>query len=152
MKNSILIDALAVFIVSCGQESDTEKLKAKLERIEKDIQSKTIEAAELEEKISKVDPKFSEKRDQSVLINAKTVKLQDFQHKIQVQGEVASRKNITMGAETMGRVSQINVSPGDMVKRNQLLVKLDAETTRNRVLELRSALDLASTIFQKQKL
>lgn len=151
MKNIILVVALAVFAVSCGQESDTEKLKAKLERIEKDIQAKTIEASELQEKISKLDPKFSEKRDQSVLIKTTTIQPQDFRHKIQVQGEVASRRNISMAAETMGRVSQINVSPGDMVKRNQLLVKLDAQTTRNRIQELRTALELATTIFDKQE-
>jgi RND family efflux transporter MFP subunit len=51
----------------------------------------------------------------------------------------------------MGRVTQINVTPGDMVKRNQLLVKLDAATTENSIKELKTALDLASTIYKKQK-
>ncbi|WKK74578.2 efflux RND transporter periplasmic adaptor subunit [Marivirga salinae] len=151
MKNSILIIALAVLMGACGGNSDVEKLKSKLERIEKDIQSKTIEAAELQDEIAELDPEFSKKSDQSVLIKSEKVKPQDFQHKIQVQGEVASRRNITMGAETMGRVTQINVSPGDMVKRNQLLVKLDAATTENSIKELKTALDLATTIFKKQK-
>jgi len=151
MKNSILIIALAVFMGACGGNSDVEKLKSKLERIEKDIQSKTIEAAELQEEIAELDPEFSKKSDQSVLIKSESVKPQDFQHKIQVQGEVASRKNITMGAETMGRVIQINVTPGDMVKRNQLLVKLDAATIENNIKELKTALELATTIFEKQK-
>ena len=136
---------------ACGGNSDVEKLKSKLERIEKDIQSKTIEAAELQEEIAELDPEFSKKSDQSVLIKSESVKPQDFQHKIQVQGEVASRKNITMGAETMGRVIQINVTPGDMVKRNQLLVKLDAATIENNIKELKTALELATTIFEKQK-
>ncbi len=136
---------------ACEGNSDVEKLKSKLEKIEKDIQSKTIEAAELQEEIAKLDPEFSKKADQSVLIKSESVKPQDFQHKIQVQGEVASRKNITMGAETMGRVTQINVTPGDMVKRNQLLVKLDASTIENSIQELKTALDLATTIYKKQK-
>jgi RND family efflux transporter MFP subunit len=89
--------------------------------------------------------------DQSVLIKAERIKTQDFRHKIQVQGEVASRKNITIGAEAMGRVTQVNVTPGDMVKRNQLLVKLDAATTENRIKELKTALELARTIFKKQQ-
>ncbi|MGM0580568.1 MAG: efflux RND transporter periplasmic adaptor subunit [Bacteroidota bacterium] len=151
MKNSILIIALAVLMGACGGNSDVEKLKSKLERMEKDIQKKTIEAAELQEEIAELDPEYTNKSDQSVLIKAESVKPQDFQHKIQVQGEVASRKNITMGAETMGRVTQINVSPGDMVKRNQLLVKLDAATTENNIKELKTALELATTIYEKQK-
>lgn len=151
MKNSILIIALAVLMGACGESSDVEKLKSKLERIEKDIQAKTIEAAEIQKKIAELDPEFSKKSEQSVLIKSEIIKPQDFQHKIQVQGEVASRKNITMGAETMGRVTQINVSPGDMVKRNQLLVKLDAATTENNIKELKTALELANTIYNKQK-
>lgn len=151
MKNSILILALAVLMGACNEGSESEKLKAKLEKIEKDIQSQTIEAAELKEQIAELDPEFAKVTDQSVLIKSETVKPMDFKHKIQVQGEVASRKNITMGAETMGRVTQVNVSPGDMVKRNQLLVKLDAPTTENSIKELKTALDLAGTIFEKQK-
>ncbi|WKV11344.1 efflux RND transporter periplasmic adaptor subunit [Marivirga harenae] len=151
MKNSILILALAVLMGACNEGSESEKLKAKLEKIEKDIQSQTIEAAELKEQIAELDPEFAKVTDQSVLIKSETVKPLDFKHKIQVQGEVASRKNITMGAETMGRVTQVNVSPGDMVKRNQLLVKLDAPTTENSIKELKTALDLAGTIFEKQK-
>jgi RND family efflux transporter MFP subunit len=151
MRNSLLIIALTVFMAACGGNSDVEKLKSKLERIEKDIQEKTIEANELQEEIAKLDPEFAKKTDQSVLIKQAVVKPQDFKHKINVQGEVASRKNITMGAETMGRVTQINVSPGDMVKRNQLLVKLDASTTENSIKELKTALDLATTIYKKQK-
>ncbi|MGJ3234676.1 efflux RND transporter periplasmic adaptor subunit [Marivirga sp.] len=151
MKNSILIIALAVLMGACNGGSESEKLKAELEKIEKDIQSKTIEAAELKDKIAELDPEFAKVTDQSVLIKSETIEPMDFKHKIQVQGEVASRKNITMGAETMGRVTQINVSPGDMVKRNQLLVKLDAPTTENSIKELKTALELATTIFEKQK-
>jgi len=136
---------------ACGGNSDVEKLKSELEKIEKDIQSKTVEAAKLQEEIAALDPEFSTTSDQSVLIKSKAVKPQNFKHKIQVQGEVASRKNITMGAETMGRVIQVNVTPGDMVKRNQLLVKLDASTTENSIKELKTALELATTIFEKQQ-
>ncbi|SMG11455.1 RND family efflux transporter, MFP subunit [Marivirga sericea] len=151
MRNLVLMISLAVLMSACGGDSDVAKLKSKLESIEKDIQEKTIEAAELEEKIAKMDPEFAKKTEQSVLIKSATIAKSDFKHKIQVQGEVASRKNITMGAETMGRVMQINVTPGDMVKRNQLLVKMDASTTENSIKELKTALDLASTIYKKQK-
>jgi len=151
MRNLILMISLAVFMSACGGDSDVAKLKSKLETIEKEIQEKTIEAAELEEKIAEMDPEFAKKTDQSVLIKSSTVRPADFKHKIQVQGEVASRKNITMGAETMGRVTQINVTPGDMVKRNQLLIKMDASTTENSIKELKTALDLATTIYKKQK-
>lgn len=151
MRNSILIIAVAVLMGACEGNSDVEKLKSKLERIEKDIQEKTIEANELEEQIASLDPEFAQQTDQSVLIKSQGVSPQDFKHKIQVQGEVASRKNITMGAETMGRVTQINVTSGDMVKRNQLLVKMDASTTENSIKELKTALELATTIYKKQK-
>ncbi|HET8859110.1 efflux RND transporter periplasmic adaptor subunit [Marivirga sp.] len=151
MRNSILIIALAVFMGACTGESDVEKLKSKLETIEKEIQAKSIEAAELQAQIAALDPEFSKKSNQAVLIKSDEIEIQDFEHKIQVQGEVASRKFITMGAETMGRVTQINVTTGDMVKRNQLLVKMDASTTENNIKELKTALELATTIFKKQK-
>ncbi|PTB91789.1 efflux RND transporter periplasmic adaptor subunit [Marivirga lumbricoides] len=106
---------------------------------------------ELEKEIAQLDPKFAKQMDKSVLVETKTLQAAPFVHKIQVQGEVASRKNIDMSTETPGRVIQVNVESGDVVKKGQTLIQLDAQSTRNTIDELKTSLELATTKFEKQK-
>ncbi len=153
MTTKNLFFALFTLIVlgACESDSEADKLKAKIEKIENEIQEKTIEVHELEKELMALDPEFADQQDKSVLVKTEEVKNQYFEHKIQVQGEVASRKNINMSAETMGRVTQINVEPGDIVQRGQILIRLDAATMQNSIQELKTSLDLATTIYEKQK-
>ncbi len=151
IKNTIYALILLAILSACEAEKDTEKLKAELEELKGEVQEKNAEITEIEKKLAAKDPKFADQMDKSVLIRTTEVDKEPFQHKIQVQGEVASRKNIDMSAETMGRVTQITVEAGDMVKRGQTLIRLDASTQRNTLKELQTSLELATNIFQKQK-
>jgi RND family efflux transporter MFP subunit len=151
INNLLLALICIIFLGACESDSEADKLKAKIEKIKNEIQEKSIEAHELEQELMAIDPEFSKQQDKSVLVETKLVKKQHFEHKIQVQGEVSSRKNINMSAETMGRVTQITVEPGDLVQKGQILIRLDAAIMQNSVKELQTSLELATTIFEKQK-
>jgi RND family efflux transporter MFP subunit len=150
MKNILILLTFTVALAACDSGDKTEQLKAELATLKQEIQEKTVKVNELEAQIAQLDPNFSKKQDRSILVKTNKVAQQDFVHKIQVQGQVASRRNITLGAETMGRAIQVNVETGDDVKRGQLLVKFEAESTINSIKEVETALSLATTIFEKQ--
>ncbi|GAA5031253.1 RND transporter [Marivirga lumbricoides] len=151
MKNTLFLAISILLLASCGGETDVESKKAKLETLKQEIQQKEVEVRELEKEIAQLDPKFAKQMDKSVLVETKTLEAAPFVHKIQVQGEVASRKNIDMSTETPGRVIQVNVESGDVVKKGQTLIQLDAQSTRNTIDELKTSLELATTKFEKQK-
>ncbi len=151
MKNTLFLAFSVLLLASCGGESDVEVKKEKLETLKAEIQEREVAVRELEKEIAQMDPQFAKQMDKSVLVETKTLQSQPFVHKIQVQGEVASRKNIDMSTETPGRVIQVNVESGDVVKKGQTLIQLDAQSTRNSMEELKTALELATTKFEKQK-
>ncbi len=151
IKNLLFALSTLIFLGACESDSQADKLRAKIEKIENEIQEKSIAKNELEQELKLLDPEYAKQQDKSVLVETQVVSQQYFEHKIQVQGEVASRKNINMSAETMGRVTQINVEPGDLVNKGQILIRLDAATMQNSVQELKTSLELATTIYEKQK-
>ncbi|MBK6264292.1 efflux RND transporter periplasmic adaptor subunit [Marivirga sp. S37H4] len=151
IKNTIYGLLLIGFLGACESESDTEELKSRLEELKQEIQERNAEISEIQKELAEKDPQFADEMDKSVLVRTTEVDKGYFQHKIQVQGEVASRKNIDMSAETMGRVIQVNVEPGDIVKRGQTLIRLDASTQQNTLKELQTSLELATNMFEKQE-
>lgn len=74
-----------------------------------------------------------------------------FRHYFEVYGNVESDQAATLYAETPGLVQQILVSEGQRVRKGEVLIKLDNEIVSRNVAELRTSLDLATTLYEKQK-
>jgi len=75
-----------------------------------------------------------------------------FNNYIDVQGKVDADENIAVNAEMAGTVSKINVKVGDEVSPGQVLAELDAKAMQQGMAELQSGLDLATTMYEKQKI
>ncbi len=67
------------------------------------------------------------------------------------QGSVDNRQAITLSAKTAGTLLRLYVQEGDYVQAGQLLAEQDAEILRKNLVELRTRLDLAKTLYEKQK-
>ena len=74
-----------------------------------------------------------------------------FNSYIDIQGKVDADENISVNAEMGGTVSKINVHLGDEVSTGQVLAELDSKVIQQGVSELQGALDLVTTLFEKQK-
>jgi len=74
-----------------------------------------------------------------------------FKHFIEVQGTVESDKNIFIPAETPGIVRKINVDEGDKVTMGQILAVLDGTILERTIEEIELNLDLATTVYERQK-
>jgi RND family efflux transporter MFP subunit len=59
--------------------------------------------------------------------------------------------NVLISAEASGRVEHIYIREGDQVKKGQQLITLDASVLTNSIEELKTDLDLATTIYQKRE-
>src|SRR5690606_14136693 len=57
---------------------------------------------------------------------------------------------VMISAETAGTIERVHVKEGQRVGAGQVLVTLDAAILRNAVAELKTSLELANTIFEKQ--
>ncbi|MEP7143136.1 MAG: efflux RND transporter periplasmic adaptor subunit [Ferruginibacter sp.] len=164
MKQYLIAGIVALlFLSSCGnskkdgnaalndKKSDLQKLKGEKNKIDASI-------ATLETEIAKLDTS-ADAAQKTKLVAVQTLATEDFTHFIELQGRVDAENvsNITpRGAP--GQVKAIYVKQGDKVKKGQLLLKLDDAVLKQNVIaarqgleSIKTQLDLARNIYQRQK-
>jgi macrolide-specific efflux system membrane fusion protein len=76
----------------------------------------------------------------------------DVTSRVLAQGKVRARRQVEVGSEITGRVEEVTVEVGDVVKTGDPLFALDAEQLRNTVSQLRIALRAAQAMQKRSTL
>ena len=147
-KVFISIISISLFMAACGHKSIGDK-QARLEILKKKADSLNTVIASLEADIAKTDT--SKKDEKAKIVAVQSVMPQSFTNYITVQGRVDAEENVTISPEAGGIVSKIMVSAGAEVVKGQLLAELDAKVIEQGIAELQNSLDLATTLYEKQK-
>jgi len=134
------------FTACGGGADDIENLKLE-ELVSKRDSLKTI-ISDLNTQIEAMDTAASERL---LLVSADSVRIQNFSHKIEVQGAVETDKNALLNAEASGVVRTIHVKEGQKVTSGQALITLDASIMASQIDEIQTQLDLANYMYEKQK-
>ena len=143
IKRLIFIVVIAIIFTSCSEDN-----KSKLKRLKEKRDELTVQINALEEILAGEKTETTEKL---VCINVEKVQPGVFKHFMEAQGTVESDNNILIPAETPAVVQKIHVKKGDKISKGQLLAELDAIIINRGIDELRTQLDLASTVFERQK-
>jgi RND family efflux transporter MFP subunit len=156
MKYLINTLLLAILLVSCSQDQAGNEIPEGIDAKKALLKTKRAEAkaltsfiGTLEEAIYTQDP--SSKQEEIVLVKTSQVETGDFNHYVEVQGTVMSDDFIDISSEVAGRILSLNVKEGQSVKRGQLIATIDPEATKKQIAELETALELAQTIYDRQK-
>lgn len=151
MKNNAFyfLVALVALLTACGADG-VEQKKAQLMKHKEELHELKIKINQLEKELTEIDPEYAKEQDKSTLVTVLNLTEKPFAHFMDVRGTVESRKNVTLSAETMGRILKINVKEGDYVQVGQTLLIIDAEVIRKNIEELKTALELAETVYAKQ--
>ena len=99
----------------------------------------------------KADPKDPKAETQIKYVSTSEIKSQEFNHFLEVQGKVDGDDNVSVSPKSMGVITQIFVNNGDHVKKGQHLAQLDDAVLQNGLKELKSGLDFATQMYDKQK-
>jgi RND family efflux transporter MFP subunit len=150
-RNIYIATVFMVILSSCGGKDDLAAKKEQLSKLKE-------QAAELDSKINTLKNEISQldttavaaASRNAVLVNLKDLTPKEFVHKIEVRGSVASRTNVRVSAETGGRITSVLVKEGDKVSKGQTLVTLDNEVLRNNINELKTSLELAEAVYERQ--
>src|SRR5258706_4756124 len=156
MKKTILMMIVggAILLPGCGsgakdQKGDLGDKKVQLEKLKKDKTTIDADIRKLEEEIAKLDSTSQEK---AKLVSVAPVTQQDFTHYIDLQGKVDANDVVVVTPRGMpAQVKQIYVKRGDIVKRGQLLLKLDDAVMLQQVEGLNTQIDYAKNIYNRQK-
>lgn len=148
MKSHYIIPALALAIVatSCSKPSKKDELN-ELKGKQSELAQKI---ADLEKEIAKEKPdsaasiKYKD-------VNVQTIALRPFDHYVQTQGTILSMENIQMSAKTAGIVTTVFSREGETVVKGQIMAQIDNQLIVRNIDELKAQLELATTVYERQK-
>ncbi len=144
MKNYIWITLLVVSVAACGpadQKARLEKLLADRQNLDRQIENLRAELGESDTLAT----------DRPVNVLVTTLQPTEFKSYIEVQGKVDADENTEATPQSPGMVEAVYVKEGDAVKRGQLLAELDTRVLRQSLEEVKTQLDFATNLYQKQK-
>lgn len=144
LMKTILFITAAVFLASCGGK-DTDK-KSQLDALKK-------ERIELNAKIEKLESEVGiaaaaeDVKDVNILELAES----SFKNYLEVQGKIDAEENVQVNPEAPGVVTAVYATIGQNVSRGQVLAQIDDQVLRQNISELQTQLDLATTLYERQK-
>ncbi|MFM6976903.1 MAG: efflux RND transporter periplasmic adaptor subunit [Sphingobacteriaceae bacterium] len=143
MKKLIYI-TLAVFLAACANKS-TDKA-AELAQLKKERATLDQKIAELESAIGTSNAAANVKQ-----VNVVEVKQETFRNFLEIQGKVDAEQNVQVSPEAQGIITGIYVKVGQQVQKGQVMAQIDDQILRQSMAELQTQLDLANTVYQRQK-
>ena len=158
MKNVLRIAPVAMLtllLVACGsgakdKKGDLTDKKTKLEKLRSDRDKLESEIKKLEEEIAKVDT--SSALNKGKLVAAAPVTEQSFEHYIDLQGHVdADNVSYVTPRGMPAQVKALYIKKGDVVRKGQLLAKLDDVVQLKQLQQLKTQLSYAEDIYRRQK-
>ena len=157
MTQRTLIILLTGLLLGCGSsetpntqtliaQKDVVGLRAKQAELVK--QNNAIKK-ELNSVIEAIDA-FDDNKKRS-MVTVLSLKKDFFQHTVVLQGTVKTDQNLMLNAEFLGKVKAIYVKEGQAVKKGDLLLSIDDGGLSQNVALLKTQLELAKTIYLRQK-
>jgi membrane fusion protein, multidrug efflux system len=139
----VVLAALAVCVFACNTETGLEELKAKRDNLKKEL-------ADIEKAILNLDTtEVSEGA--GLLVEIDTAKIGVFVHKIDVQGNIETDRDVLLNAESGGLIRAVMVKEGQRVTKGQVLVQIDADVISSSIQEVQTAIEFAEYNYTKQK-
>ncbi len=154
MKYIITLFAIASLMVACGggdaeKPQSLEGKKNRLIELRTELTKVSKEIEELETEIAEIDPEAN--KIVAIPVQAEPLEKITFKHFVNVQGHVESNRNILVSPKTSGVITKMLVKKGQSVKAGQLLAQVDDAMLRSSLAEMRTQLELMTTLFEKQK-
>lgn len=139
----------AIALAACGsKENPLQKKKAELEAVKKQIAELSKKAKSLEQEIDKLG---GSKKDNAKQIEIETVATAEFKSYLEVQGTADADQSTIATAKVPGTVVSVLVREGQNVSAGQTLAILDNYVIKQNRGPLEQQLELATSLFDKQK-
>jgi membrane fusion protein (multidrug efflux system) len=145
--NYFVIAVFAIILSACS--SAPKDKKTQLAELKSQHSKLSNEIRKLELEIARENPGTDEPRYKEVAVVELTPK--PFDYFMQTQGSIEAVDNILVSARTGGVISQVMVKEGDVVTKGQVLAQIDNSITLRSIEEVKSQLELARTVYERQK-
>jgi membrane fusion protein, multidrug efflux system len=152
MKSPIYIRLsviIAVAILAACSAATPDDKKAKLEKLRAQQADIAKQVQQLEKEIAAENPEEANIKTKDVAVTEVTAK--KFDHYVQTQGRVEAEDNISVSAKSPGVVTAVYANEGQQVSKGQVLAQIDNAVILRNIESLRTQLELAQTVYERQK-
>ena len=126
--------------------NNLEQIRAKKSELDTKQQALVTQLKQLEIKIKELDP-----QEKIPLITTFSTKEMVFNHFVELQGNVSTKKNLVIYPEFSGTLTRVYVKEGQNVTKGQLLATIDDGGLSQQLAQLKIQVELAKTTFERQK-
>ncbi len=147
MKKILIIAAVISLVSGCGNNPES---------IRKKIIFKKEQISRINQAINKLEHKLNKdtattNSEFMVPVVTKEMIYEPFKHYIEVQGNIEAVEDAYISPEMGGQIKKIYVREGERVQKGQLLVALNTDVTESSIQEVKTGLELARKLYDKQK-
>lgn len=158
MKSILSIILLSLILFSCGNKEKSKSLESILSsKNQEAIYTKRADLVAqqqmLTEQLKQIDTKLADLNpDKNIpLVTSFVSKKENFNHFLELQGNVTTKQNLVLTPEMSGILTQVLVKEGQKVSKGQLLATIDDGGLAQQRAQLKIQTDLAKTTFERQK-
>ncbi|MFN3555527.1 MAG: efflux RND transporter periplasmic adaptor subunit [Bacteroidales bacterium] len=150
-----LIATAMMGLSSCGQgqgsaaNSDAEQIRSQISQYNEQILELTQKVSDLERELEALGERPRNRA--RIPVSLTTLDLEPFDHFFKVNASVEAVQTAMISPEASGQIRQIAVTKGQKVNRGQVLARLNTSVIENNLSELKTSLQLAQTVFERQK-
>ncbi|TFF36670.1 efflux RND transporter periplasmic adaptor subunit [Mucilaginibacter psychrotolerans] len=141
MKKLLYISAI-LLIAACSKPKDK---KAELADLQKQQQEINAKITKLQSEVGTVDST------KAVEVGALEIKTSTFTNYVQIQGKIDAQDNTTAFSQSPGTITALYVKVGQHVGKGQVLAQLDNSVLQQQIAQTEANLDLAKTVYERQK-
>jgi HlyD family secretion protein len=91
------------------------------------------------------------KRQTGITVNVEKIQARDLESIVSASGKIQPKSSVNISAETMGKVVGLEVREGDLVKKGQLLLQIDARNLETQVQNREASLSSAKFLLEQTK-
>ena len=132
-------------MASCNNQPSETQIRKKISRYKARIANYEAKVKKLEQEL----PNNQESR--KVLVRVIKAQPKEFTHYLELPANIQAINFAYVSPKANGEVKKILVQEGDYVKKGQVLIELDDQLIKNNIARLETQLELADSLYQKQK-
>lgn len=149
MKRISVIMLAAALMVGCTSTETPEAIKLQISGLKDKALEINNQIKELENKLAKMED--DNHVNGLVPVQVKNIQEESFEHYFLANAKVEMAEEALIRPEGSGHIKKIHVTKGQRVAKGDLIVSLNTSILENSIAEVKSALDLATKVYDKQK-
>ncbi len=148
MKKLLTITSI-IFLAGACQMNSPKMLEQQLKKKKDKVRELNDQIASLEKQLAQ-NPGEEEARF-LIPVTIKTMHPEPFEHFVEITGKLEAEEDAFISPEMSGQIDIIHVREGQYVNQGQLLVSLNTSVTESSIQEVKTGLELATRLYEKQK-